>query len=221
MLNQLDFVRRDVVRNLATKGQRATGLKGMARLIATLGVATFSKDLIVDLIRGKRISPDQIDDRAMNAVLGFVGLSTFLVKEAGTKPSAFLMDFLGPPTPVMDDLAHDIGVPFREKEFDGLATIRTLPLLGDLLYYWTPIGRGFYLNESDAKNEYNARLKELKAAADEAQQEGDHDVARTLMAIYNERAKAGPDRPATSVVAGHRSRASLKLLNSLVAVPSA
>lgn len=190
MLNQLDFVRRDIVRNLGTSGQRMTGLKNMASLIAMLGVSNFGKDLLVDLIRGKRISPEQVPQRAVDSVLGIIGLSSFLAKEGVQKPSDALMDFLGPPTPVIDDLAHDIGMPFKKKGFTGLASVRTLPGLGDLLYFRTPLGRGYYMNQDEEKKEFTSKLKQLRDAADEAEKDGDPS-ARELIALYNH-AKALP-----------------------------
>jgi len=185
MLNQLDFVRRDVVRNLATAGQRRIGLQNMARLIATLSVANFGKDLMVDLIRGKRISAEQVPQRAVDSMLGIIGLSSFLVKKTVEgDPAGALMDFVGPPTPVINDIAHDVGIPFKKQGFKGLATVRTLPGIGDLLYFRTPLGRGYYMNQDEEKKEYTSKLAELRKEADEAEKSGDPS-AKELIALYN------------------------------------
>lgn len=193
-LTQLDNLRREGVRKATTPGTRREGLAYIAKYLLFLTSMGVGKDLLLDMLLGKPVDPDQVGDRALNALLTTVGLSRYMMGKATEDPIAAAQDFLMPPFTFVSagwsDLTtggfkkgRGIGA---ESEFKGLKSIRYVPLIGDLVYYWTPLGRGYYASDEQAAKEYNAKLKELHEDAMIAQQEGDRDEASALVAIYND-----------------------------------
>lgn len=199
-LTQLDMVRRDMVRDALTPGRRRVGLAKLGRYVFLLTLLGFSKDLLVDLIRGKTVKADDMPARSMDAMLATVGLNKYTVDNAAKEPSKAAMNFLAPPISWIDGTWKDITTGGMKKsagddesKFAGLNTVRSLPVIGELLYFWSPLGRGFHMEKDKANQEYNSKLAELRKEAEIAMQEGDADSAQFLMQIYNERRRNGPD----------------------------
>jgi hypothetical protein len=205
-LQQIDMVRRETIRKLMTPGQRAEGLRNLARIATFVTLMGMGKDLFNDIIRGKDVDPDQIPDRSMDAALGIVGLNRYNMDKAWSKPSEAAMNLVTPPLSWVDNAFQDIHPsktqPGQQPKNEGIRSVRQIPIVGELLYYWAPFGRGFNMEQNKAKQEWNQKLSELKEAADQARQEGDEDTARSLMMIYNERAKNGPGQSIAQAVTG-------------------
>lgn len=199
-LTQLDMVRRDMVRDMTTTGRRAIGYRKFGRYVFLLTLLGFTKDLIIDLIRGKTIKADDIPARAVDAMLACVGLNKYTMENAVKEPVKAAMNFLAPPLSWIDGTWKDITTGgFKkqpgqdESEFAGLRTVRSLPVIGELLYFWSPLGRGYHMEEDKGKAEYRKKLGELRKEAAIAEQEGDTESARLLIQMYNERRKNGPE----------------------------
>jgi hypothetical protein len=201
--SSLNNFRRQTFSKLATAGQRREGIENLAKMLVIVGGANFSKELISDMIKGKDINADSIQDDSANALLNLIALSRYTVGKASDKPTDALMNFVTTPIPLADEVAHDtFHATDKKSEFKGLALASAFPIVGDVAYYWTPLGRGWYLNESEAKKEWNTKLAELKKEADAAGVEGDTAAQQMLMAVYNEKSKAGPNPTLTQTVTG-------------------
>jgi diguanylate cyclase (GGDEF)-like protein len=186
-ITQLDHVRRDMVRKILTPGQRREGLSHLARYLVLFGLIGLGKDWVNDWIRGKPLSARQLPDRSADALLGCVGLNRYTVEEAWSRPSDAAINFVAPPMSWLDATVQDV-----TSDAPGLRSIRNIPVVGELIYYWAPFGRGYYLNKKEAKREYRELLAELRSEAADAVRIGDMGYARRLIAIYNERRKQGP-----------------------------
>lgn len=222
MLHQLDTVRREIFRNLATPGQRKQGLKNMAGMIGALSLANLGTGKIMNLINGK---DQDMTEQVADSVLGIANLSSYSVKNGIKDPGGFLLKFVGPPTPILGDIAHDVrGDMFKAQtkrvfkdgkwqeetthNFQGSAMVRNLPhLLGTIAYYWTPLGAGYHLEETQAKDEFRQKLGDLKKAAEDADASGDEDVSKTLIDMYNSQAAKDPDKKVKPISSGTFNRA--------------
>lgn len=184
---QLDFVRRDMLRKLATPGERREGLANLSKYIVFFGLMDLGVDLLKDLLRGKDITMAQVPDRAVDTMLAMVGMNRYTVEKAWTSPSDAAINFLAPPLSWID-------APFTDltSDTEGLRTVRQIPIVGELLYYWAPFGRGFNLTREEAKREYRSKLKDLRIEAEKAYRDGDMDLVRKLLTIYNDRRRQGP-----------------------------
>lgn len=184
---QLDFVRRDMIRKLRTQGQRREGLRNLARYAVFFGLADLGVDLLKDLLRGRQPTAEDVPDRAVDAMLAMVGLHRYTIEKAASSPSEAALDFVVPPLSWVD-------APFTDLTSDaaGVRTIRQFPVVGELLYYWAPFGRGSHLTEEEAQRDYRSRLRDLRTEAEEAYLDGDMELVRKLLFIYNDRRKQGP-----------------------------
>lgn len=186
-LTQLNHVRRDMIRKIATPGRRREGLSHLARYITLFTLMGMGVDLLKDLLYGREVHPDQIPDRAIDALLGTVGMNRYTVEQAWTRPSDAAINYIAPPMSWVDSSFQDL-----TSKQPGIRSIRNIPVIGELIYYWAPFGRGFQLKREEAKRDYRKRLRSLRSEAADALRSGDNEYARDLMAIYNERRKQGP-----------------------------
>jgi diguanylate cyclase (GGDEF)-like protein len=188
-LNQLDFIRRDMIRKLATSGQRKEGLKTLAMFAVLTTLIGAGKDLVNDLIRGKTVNADQIPDRSVEALISSFGLSRYSTNDAWTRgPAKAAMNFIVPPTAWIDATWNDV------KSFgdgSGIRSLKYVPFAGEPLYYW--FGKGAELNEKEAKADARGKLTKLRKEAIKAYQSGDMGTARDLVTIYNDRRREGAD----------------------------
>jgi hypothetical protein len=162
MINQLDMMRRDV----ATDFKNQQGLKGvrkLAGLAVTLALFNFGKDLVVDLIRGKRVSPDQINDRSAEALLSVAGMNRFTGEKMLQEPTKTAEDQAAIPITWMDDLWKDFKTGGMKKvgatkKFNGLRSIKYVPLAGDIINYRTPLGHGYHQNQDEERTAQHRRI---------------------------------------------------------------
>lgn len=186
-LTQLDLLRNDIGTKLATKGQRRAGLNNLARYLTYYGLVGLGIDLLKDLIRGEKPTPDTIPDRVIDTMLGLIGLNRYTTEKAWSKPSEAAINFVAPPLSWIDYPWQDL-----TSNSAGLRSIRHIPIIGELLYYWAPFGRGFQLNKEERVRDYRKRLEDLRTEAKTALRNNDMDLVRSLLMIYNERRKQGP-----------------------------
>jgi|GEM_PF-2898035 len=183
-LRQFNYFRNETFRKMATPGQRVEGVRNLARFTAIVGAANFGVDLLRDWIRGKRISIDQIPDRAIDAVLGIIGVNKFLGKGLWEDPVEGLMKIIAPPAGIFKAV-------WRDATGQGHGeTLQYTPGFGDFGYY--RLGHGATLNEQEARQDYNSRLRKLHTQAAAAKNSGDTATARSLMNVYNESLKETP-----------------------------
>lgn len=219
LLHQIDFLRREIGRDLATPGQRIQGLQKLAGYSVLMGLAGFSANAITNLLHGKK---EEIPEQIANAFLGIVNLSTSSLKGG---PSEVIQHFIGVPTPFVNDVAHDVKGPYTAKttrvfkngswqeethrEFTGAKTIKDLPLglIGEIAYYHTPLGAGYYSEAKDADKVFREKLTELKQTAEDADAAGDSATARYLIDMYNRQAAGDPEKKIRPVTPGTFQRA--------------
>ena len=185
-ITQLDFVRRDMFRKLTTKGQRVDGLRNMGRYLVYYNLIGLGVDFLKDWLRGKIFTADDLPDSIMDTMLGSVGLNRYSVEKGWTNPSEAAVNFITPPLAWLDAPWQDIT---QAGDGSGLRSVRFIPIVGELLYFWAPFGAGFQKNRKDAEKEYKNKMSALKREAQLAHFDGDDDLVRTLTMIYNERRK--------------------------------
>jgi len=186
-LIQMDHVRRDMVRKIATPGQRKEGLSHLSRYLTFFTLLGLGVDMLKELLKGRLPDPDELPDQAIDALLGAVGLNRYTVEKAWTSPTEAAMNYITPPLSWLDAGWQDL-----TSDAKGFRSIRNIPIVGELMYYWAPFGRGYNLNAKEAKTDYRGKLKELRAEAAKALAGGDPQGARHLMGIYNMQRRQGP-----------------------------
>jgi hypothetical protein len=184
---QLDMVRREMIRKIRTPGTRATGVKQLARYAALFGLMDLGVEFLKTWLRGEPIDPDDLPDMSIDSLLALVGLNRYTVEQASVSPTDAALNFIAPPLSWVDAGVQDI-----MSSKPGIRSIRNIPIVGELMYYWAPFGRGNQLNKEEAKRDYRKKLGELRQEAGRALRRGDTAGARQLLLIYNERRKQGP-----------------------------
>jgi hypothetical protein len=190
-LQQLDLIRRQIFRKMNTPGERKEGLQNLAGLLAFGMLANFGKDLIQDLITGKPLQVKSGMERTGDSILGLIGLNRYVATRFRTDPVKTIIDTFAPPITQFDAPAHDVN---SIGDGRGIETLKLIPVppFNDLLYYWSPWGKGSTLNAEAAKQDYRKRLGDVRQQAYLAHQSGDTDTAHSLLALYNDRRKQGP-----------------------------
>lgn len=189
MIMQLDHVRRDMFRKLATPGQRREGLRNLSAYTVFFGLTGMGVDLFKDWLRGKEITPDQMPSRVLNSVWGLVGLSRYTADQINDDPFKAAMNFVSPPLGWASDAYKDIRHPGGTLD-KGPRSVKNIPIVGDLMYYH--FGRGYGMKHDEAKKDYRGLLRDLRGKAAAAIRDGDTGTARDLVRVYNERRKQGP-----------------------------
>src|SRR5690606_19361420 len=154
------------------------GVAMLAGLLAWGVLVGLGKEALVDLIRGREIR--DMPDRVVNATLGAVGLNRYTVdKGLSDGPFEYAMALMDPSlgwvTSAWKDAAGGIE--------DGSRSVRHLPAIGDLIYYRTPLGRGYYLNEQERNTNYRKDLRELRTQAADFRRSGDYARMMTTLRI--------------------------------------
>lgn len=206
LVKQIDRMRRDIFRQLATPGQRASGLRNLSRYTAlygalALGVNWIKDEFLKQLTRmffGDTPKEDEgveFTERLADAGWSMFGLSQFTADKFSKDPVGALWEWMAPPGRVLKDAATDINHVFsgRFKESKwrdkpvGVKTIRDIPVVGELLYWNTPIGEGWYQTDRDRLKRFNEKMLTLKEEAEDAILTGNEDLALDLVQVYNDR----------------------------------
>lgn len=143
-LKAIDVYRRDVFREIASGDleRMKYGMGNLVRLTGYLALMGATAQEIKNLMLNRESEGD-ISDKLANSALGVVGLNKYLTEEIkreglGTalKEQAIVL-----PT-ILDSAVTDIA---NEKSIDEGKSIKSLPLVGKLYYYW--FGNGAQINE--------------------------------------------------------------------------
>jgi hypothetical protein len=181
-IQQLDWLRRDIVRKLKAPGQRREGLGRLSSLLALTTMLGVGKEIVSDLIKGRDVDPARLGTQAVDSMLGLVGMSTFQLSKFADKPVAAAIGMVEPSLRYADDVWGDLKTAGDGK---GSASVRYLPVIGDPLYYWSPWGKGSTTEPARAQKEFKQRLNALHTDAYRAYQSGDTETAHDAVQSYN------------------------------------
>ena len=128
-LKKFDVYRRKVFRQIATKGQRLSGLRNLIKIVFFLTLMEATGDMLQDLLRGK---PVDFSDLFLNRLAHFAisRYTTRRIRREGLGKA--LMEQMLPPTQIVNSLSKDILTAGDEK---GLETTKSIPLVGKIYYY--------------------------------------------------------------------------------------
>ena len=157
-LKQLDFVRTEALQDMRDpKGDPTRFMRGFGKLMwLSFSLAMFgaARDRLVDFITGR---PFDLSDSVIDTFLRRVFFSRFQYSKAMGEGfgRAFLEGFI-PATKTVDAITRDI-VRVSKGDEDGLDVWRSVPIVGDLYYFW--FGRGL---EKAAKEQKRAKREKTR-----------------------------------------------------------
>lgn len=157
----------DVLNTSKSAKERAKAAADEARLLALMLLCGASKDVILDLIYGRKI---ELDDIIINNMWGWVGLNKYFIykaKEQGLGSMAMSLVVGVPAVDLINTLQRDLTLYFsydkngnRKRELKDLDMWKYTPLVGDF-YYWYYGGGA----KRELKKEMKERKEKIKAAA--------------------------------------------------------
>lgn len=157
-IKQLDIYRNQIFRQFQSEPQEA--IKNLVKLSALLVLANATADILKDLLLGR---PIDLDDLVIDNLWKLVGFSKWQIYKAKQEGLfATLLRSILPPTNLIDDLYKDIVKTAENKEisFNKLNTIKDIPIVGKLYYWW--FGKGS--NTEEKSGVYNKFSKKFNAA---------------------------------------------------------
>lgn len=157
-IKQLDIYRNQIFRQFQSEPQEA--IKNLVKLSALLVLANATADVLKDLLLGR---PIDLDDLVIDNLWKLVGFSKWQIYKAKQEGLfATLLRSILPPTNLIDDLYKDIVKTAENKEisFNKLNTIKDIPIVGKLYYWW--FGKGS--NTEEKSGVYNKFSKKFNAA---------------------------------------------------------
>jgi len=138
-LKQYDIARRNIMQEW-NKGNKMKAVRNASLLFGYLAAANTGTQIAKDILLGREVSPEEIPDRAMWALLGVYGFNQYLSEryfERGDIKGA-AANILMPATPLMDS-ALSLGKQLsdEDKEDDTAMTyLRSIPVVGPIVYAW-------------------------------------------------------------------------------------
>lgn len=218
MAVQLDKFRREIMRDMLTKGTRTRGAKKLGRFILINTLIGTPIQLVISMLEGHKLNADEIGKDMVSGLLNGVALNRYVFTSIGATPVKGVWDYFAPAVPVADSLPQDIyeGVTQHSANYSWLPAVggarvtREIPGVGWFFYYWSPLGKGYYYNQIRAKKEYTQALKNVRTSAASAYQSGDIETARRLTQLYNrQRTKGIGDQRKHPLTFGDLRRASV------------
>ena len=184
-IKQFDAFRTESI-NLIKKGKRTNnqkmvneGVANMVKLAATFALANASADALKDLIHGRKIN---VTDYVIDNILRLFGMSRYMAyhirrfgpvqgfTSAQTPPVSTLLA-----APIQDTAdyikSNSEGNNFNWNE---LQTIKVIPVVGKLYYWWFGKGRDYELEDRAKKGEDNKDLKSFLGLSDKTVKEEYH-----------------------------------------------
>ena len=139
-LKRLDIMRNqaygDIKKGIKT-GSRRLILKGLAKLVWLVFMFTMadsSADVVKDIIRGRPI--DELPDYIVDNLLQMILLSKYSASKVGKEGlSSFFRNNIALPVSNIDAATRDFMTLIDEDSEKGSETLRRIPWIGDL-YYW-------------------------------------------------------------------------------------
>ncbi len=202
---QLNFLRTEILRDLNTPGKRRRGAENLGRYTLLITMFSMGQQWLKDfLFNGPEEAMDpedlahadnffsnttgiEVPDRVVDGMLSTIGLSRYNIEQVGQRPTDAIKDYLSPPARILDDIATDISRGIKgELDDKGLKTIRSMPLVGELLYngpWFFPlgVGAGEVKNFEDLKKRQKKRVAQVVDKAVEAYSDGDTQLASQLV----------------------------------------
>ena len=162
MIKQFDFVRTEALQDMRNPvADPSRFMWGFSRLMwLTFSLALFGagRDLLVDFITGR---PFDLSDSVVDTILRRLFFSKFQFNKALREGlgRAVLEGFV-PPTKTIDAITKDIKKVSRD-DTDGLDVWRSVPIVGELYYWWFGRGREKALREEARARREQVRRKPL------------------------------------------------------------
>ncbi len=162
MIKQMDFVRTEALQDMRNPVADPTRfMRGFGRLMwLSFSLALFGagRDLLVDFITGR---PFDLSDSVVDTFLRRIFFSRFQYSKATREGigTAFL-EGLVPPTKTIDAITKDIKKVSKNDE-DGLDVWRSVPIVGELYFWWFGRGRERALREQAQARREKVRRKPL------------------------------------------------------------
>ena len=139
-IKQIDVFRREAINKMSTEPKE--GLTNLIKLSTGLMVMGATSDVIKDLMFNR---PIDLSDKVVDNLLKLIGFSKWQIYKA--KSDGLVRTFaesILPPIPFIDDVIKDgvkiVGSP-KDIELGKLKTLKGLPLVGKLYYWWFGGGR--------------------------------------------------------------------------------
>ncbi len=138
MIKVLDIYRNDVIQLWKTDPTQA--FNNLMRLSAAMIIGGAGPDFLKDLILGR---PINLSDTLINNILKIVGFNKFLAVKASRQGAIrTALETIIPPTKGVDAALKDIGSVLKDGTFpDQWESINSIPLGGELYYWWFGKGR--------------------------------------------------------------------------------
>ena len=181
-IKQFDAFRTESI-NLIKKGKRTNnqkmvneGMANMVKLAATFALANASADALKDLIHGRKIN---VTDYVVDNILRLFGMSRYMayhIRRFGP-----VQGFTSAQTPPVSTL---LAAPIQDTadyiknnsegnnfNWNELQTIKVIPVVGKLYYWWFGKGRDYELEDRAKKGEDNKDLKSFLGLSDKSVKE--------------------------------------------------
>ena len=162
MIKQFDFVRTEALQDMRNPIADPTRfMRGFGRLVwLSFSLALFGagRDLLVDFVTGR---PFDLSDSVVDTFLRRIFFSRFQYSKA-TKEGigTAILEGLVPPTKTIDAVTKDIKKVSKNDE-DGLDVWRSVPIVGELYFWWFGRGREKALREQAKARREKVRRKPL------------------------------------------------------------
>jgi len=149
-LKQWDVARREVYQKLKKKGSRAEGLKNLSALAVYLTGANVGTSVAKDMLLGKSVSVDELPDRALFGLIGVYGFNKYSSEKFLAKGEIkdAIVSQLAPATPLLDAATKGLAEISEEEPELGF-TLRSIPIIGPMAYYWLGGGIEKYEERKD------------------------------------------------------------------------
>ena len=137
-LKQYDVVRRNIVQEY-NKGNKLNAIKNAAVLGSYLSMLNMGTGAIKDLLLGREVKTEQLDNRAMWALLGVYGMNKYTsdryIKNGQVTDAA--VELVAPATPLIDT-ALELGTDAVKGDIDEnmLKYVKPVPIFGNIVYNW-------------------------------------------------------------------------------------
>jgi hypothetical protein len=145
MLKMYDVARRDIVQQYK-KGNYVQATTNMAKLGTYLALANLGTGVIKDILLGREVDPDQIQDRALWELIGVFGFNRY-TSDRFLKRGEFTdaaVEVIRPATNLLDSATTTAADVIRGEEVDPYQAVKSLPVVGPFLYNWVGGGAEKY-----------------------------------------------------------------------------
>lgn len=142
-IKQLSIYRRDVYKEIASGDPKrvAKGLTNFVTLLSFMALAGASRDWLWDMLTGQE--PDELEDIVVANVLKAFGLSKYNLDQMSRpyqplSPADVMFEIILPPRKTANNLWRDYQDQKngRDKDFKDLRVLRSIPVGGELYWFW-------------------------------------------------------------------------------------